>query len=101
MPHSAGFLSSRTAEPAKNWGLPTLSQGGVGSRRKPLFRRRVDRAGCPQFFAPSTQARGVFIAIVIKSPPKEKPQSLDWGSLQFNWATSYSPTHLRVQYHRG
>jgi hypothetical protein len=23
------------------------------------------------------------------------------GASQFNWATSYSPTHLRVQYHRG
>jgi hypothetical protein len=31
----------------------------------------------------------------------KKPQSLDWGFSRFNWATSYSPTHSRVQYHRG
>ena len=32
--------------------------------------RRVDRAGCPRFFAPSTQP-GVFIPIVARSPGRE------------------------------
>src|SRR5208337_3123656 len=51
----------------KNWGLPTLSQGALiaPSNRTPL-RRRVDRAGCPHFFAPSTQP-GVFITIVMRN----------------------------------
>ncbi len=53
----AASTPSKTAEPAKNWGLPTLSQGAlIASRKRSPFRRRVDRAGCPHFFAPSTGA---------------------------------------------
>src|SRR5208282_791218 len=67
---NVAYAPSKTAEPAKNWGLPTLSQGALiaPSKRTPL-RRRVDRAGCPHFFhffAPSTQP-GVFITIVMRN----------------------------------
>ncbi len=48
------------AEPAKNWGLPTLSQGAVSAKGKLALQRGVDRAGCPQFFAPSTQPCDIF-----------------------------------------
>ena len=62
------YAPSKTPEPAKHWGLPTLSQGAVNApRKRASLRRRVDRAGCPQFFAPSTQP-GVFIPIVAPSP---------------------------------
>ena len=72
-PHSPVFSypPSKTAEPAKNWGLPTLSQGAlIAPRKRTPLRRRVDRAGCPQFFAPSTQP-GVFIPTPENSRARE------------------------------
>jgi hypothetical protein len=33
---------------------------------------------------------------------KKPAEGLTWRAFMgINWATSYSPTHLRVQYHRG
>jgi hypothetical protein len=47
------------------YSVPRRSQCSAKTR---LLRRRVDRAGCPPFFAPSTQARSIFIPMVA-SPP--------------------------------
>ncbi len=68
-----GKVISKTAEPAKKWGLTTLSQGDRKLRKKhSSLLRRVDRAVCPHFFAQSTQL-GVFIPIVARLPGKGTP----------------------------
>jgi competence protein ComEC len=48
---------SKTAQSAKNWGQPTLSQGANSFEYCATVRRRVARADCPQFFAPTTTPR--------------------------------------------
>ena len=39
--------------------------------------------------------------ISVSGYQKQKAPSFRWGLSNLIWATSYSPTHSRVQYHRG
>src|SRR5580704_6970085 len=48
---------SKTAGPAKNWGLTSLSQGAAIPAQTPRTLSPVDRAVCPQCFRPVHSAR--------------------------------------------